>query len=134
MSTTTMQINYNKAVFANNGEWTYESVGLLKEHVKGMSIKFTKNNLAGSKRVTIIATPKKGDPITFSCTKPLSEIVRKALETKDQLTVLGTLLNCDVKVDSEDSNKYFIFQPEGTLLEGLQVTDSVIENFEDVAF
>jgi len=134
MSTTTTQISYNKAVFSNNGEFTYESVGQLKEHVKGMSIKFTKNNLAGTKRVTIIATPKKGEPITFSCTKPLSEVVRKALENKTQLEVLGALLNCDVKVDSQDNTKYFIFQAEGSQLEGLMVTDSVISNYEDVAF
>lgn len=134
MSTTTT-IQYNKAVFSNEGEWSWEDAGKFSQHVKGMSIKFTKNNLAGSKRVTVIATPKKGDPITFSCTKPLSEIIRKVIaDGAKQTDVLGTLLNYDLKVDANDDSKYFIFQPQGALLEGLTVTDAVIDNFEDAAF
>lgn len=130
-----MQIQYNKAVFSNNGEWNWESVGKFSQHVKGMSIKFTKQNLAGTKRVTVIATPKGGEAITFSCTEPLSAIIRKVIAGgAKQLDVLGTLLNYDLKVDTKNPNRYFIFQPEGALLEGLVVTDEVVTNFEDVAF
>lgn len=130
-----MQVQYNKAVFSNNGEWIWENAGKFSQHVKGMSIKFTKKNLAGTKRVTVIATPKKGDPITFSCTEPLSAIIRKVIAGgAKQVDVLGTLLNYDLQVDANDSSRYFIFQPAGDLLEGLQVTDDVIDNFEDSVF
>jgi hypothetical protein len=132
------KISYNKAVFADQGEFTYQDAGKFSEHVIGMTIKFTKKNLAGDKRVTIIATPKDGEPITFSCTKPLSKTVREVIASgAKQTDVLGTLLNYDLKVDEEDNNKYFIFAPNnggGEMLEGLTVTKKVVAEYEDAAF
>ena len=132
------KISYNKTQFTEQGDFNYESVGNFSEHVLGMSIKFTKKNLAGENRVTIIATPKDGEPINFSCTKPLSKTVREVLaKGVKQTEVLGTLLNYDVKVDKDDESRYFIFAPNnggGEMLESLAVTKKVVADFEDAAF
>ena len=131
---TTKTIQFQDTVFSNTSEWNWEKVGKLKEHVKGWSLRFTKNNLANKEKcLTIIGTPKDGTPKNIYCTKPLSNKVREAIAGgMKPLEALGVLLNYDLQMN--DEGRTFVFQPQGSQMEELNVTSEVINNYEDVTF
>jgi hypothetical protein len=133
-----MAIKFNEAVFtATTSEWNYSSEGTLASNCKGYAIKFTKKNLASDKRVTLILT-KGNKRFTLSCSAPLSKLVRKALATKEQNEVLGSLMQLEIMADNDDSSKYFLCQPQGDgeMLPEFKVDELVKANvsYEDVLF
>lgn len=135
-----MAIKFNKAVYSttSNEDFNYESVGTLASNCKGYSLKFSKRNLASDKRVTLLMKDKAGVDFTLSCSAPLSKLVRKALTTQDQKTVLSSLLNLDIMQDKDDATRYFLCQPQGDgeMLPTFKVDElaKVNASFEDVMF
>ena len=133
-----MAIKFNEAVFSETtSEWNYSSEGTLAVNCKGYTVKFSKRNLAGDKRVTLLLS-KGNKKFTLSCSAPLSKIVRKALTTKTQNEVLGGLMQLEIMVNDEDSTKYFLCQPQGDgeMLPEFKVDELVKANvsYEDVMF
>lgn len=114
------------AVFSSKaGATTFSEVGTFAKHAKGMTIKFTKANLASTKLVTMLLTNKAGEVFRLSCTTPLSEMVRKALaKGKEHKEVLSALLPLTIIVDDENPEKYFLSAPgDGTGLPAFEVSD-----------
>jgi hypothetical protein len=114
------------AVFTSEaGATTFSEVGTFAKHAKGMTVKFSKKNLASTKKVTLLLTDKKGDIFRLSCTSPLSEIVRKALaKGKEHKEILSALLPLTIIVDDENPEKYFLSAPgDGTGLPAFSVSD-----------
>lgn len=123
-----MAFKFNKAVFSTQTEWNYETIGVLKDIIKGRKIKFIKKNLKTDKRVTLLISDKTGsydNADILSCTVPLSKVVRKALESKSQKEVLEALVKLQVQQDTENPEKYFLFQPQGDgeMLPGFSVDE-----------
>ena len=119
--------NLNSAVFTATTEYTYETVGTLAQICKGMKLNFTKNNLAGDKRVALIATDKDGATKIVPCSSPLSKIVRSALATKTQREVLIALTKLSIQADKNDASKYFLMQPAGVQAESFLVEELATE-------
>ena len=111
-----------KVEYQNSGEFNFENVGTVASNYKGMSLRFTKNNLASTKRVTLIAKDKDGEEWLLPCSTPLSGMIRKALSRgkspKEVLTIV-TKLN----VYTDEDGKYFVFQPQGDAAEEFFVDD-----------
>ena len=116
-----MALNFKKVEYQGVGEFNYEDMGTVASNFKGHSLRFTKRNLANTeKRVTLIA--KKGDnEYTLPCSKPLSAVVRKALDTgKSHKEVLSIITKLNV-YQSDDGERYFVMQPQGEQLEAFNI-------------
>lgn len=108
-----MAVKFNEAQFSEQtSEWNYSSQGTLATNCKGYLVKFTKRNLASDKRVTLILS-KGTKRFTLSCSAPLSVLVRKALQTKEQNEVLASLMQLAIMVCDDDESRYFLCQPQG---------------------
>jgi hypothetical protein len=118
-----MNFKLNVAKFNSNGEFNYTEIGTLAQVGKGMSIKFTKPNLASDKRVTLILTDKNDVSHTLPCSAPLSNVIRKALKTESRKAVLGALTKLTVMQDNDDEEKYFLMQPAGQGEESILISD-----------
>jgi len=119
-----MALNFKQVEYQGVGEFNYEDMGTVASNFKGHSLRFTKRNLANAeKRVTLIA--KKGDKeFILPCSKPLSAVVRKALDNgKSHKEVLSILTKLNV-YQSEDGERYFVMQPQGEQLEAFNI-DSI---------
>lgn len=111
-------LKFNKAVYsAPTNDWNFENAGSLAKNAKGRKLKFTKRNLAGDTRVTILISDKNGgfeNAETLVCSKPLSTIIRKSLKDgKTQAEVLAACCKLDILVDQDDPTRYFLCQPQG---------------------
>lgn len=136
---TKTKFQFTKAVFSGSSpeDWGWEIVGTLKDLTKGQFLKFTKRNLASTKRVTILISDDKedfSDAYKISCTEPLSVIVRQAIkDKKTHKQVMAVLLGLDVQASLEDPEKYFLFSPQGDgeMLEAIASTTKV-SDWEDL--
>lgn len=115
-------LQMKKVEYQNSGEFNFENVGSVASNYKGMSLRFTKNNLSSTKRVTLIAKDKKGEEFLLPCSTPLSGMIRKALSGgKSQREVLAIITKLDIYTDED--GKYFVFQPQGDAAEEFMVDD-----------
>lgn len=111
-----------KVEYQNSGEFNFENVGSVASNYKGMSLRFTKKNLASDRRVTLIAKDKDGKEWLLPCSEPLSGMIRKALSGgKSQRELLSIITKLDIYTDED--GKYFVFQPEGDAAEEFMVDD-----------
>ena len=116
------KLQMRKVEYQSSGEFNYESVGTVANNFKGYRLRFTKANLASTKRVTLIAKDKDGEEWILPCTAPLSGQIRKALNNgKSQKEILAAVAKLDIMQDDED--KYFVFQPQGEQQEEFLVED-----------
>jgi len=126
-----MAFKLNATVFGSEvGEWKYQSEGTLRKICKGLTLTFTKKNLAKIvnsegkyNRVNIIATDKKDNQFNVPCSEPLSKQIRNVLKTHDRNTVMATLLDFEIQSEIEKPEKYFLMNPQGEKLEGMLVED-----------
>ena len=122
------QFKFTKSEFSSTGtaDWNYETVGVFKKipAMKGKKVTFTKKNLKGLSRVTLQIFPKKYDTLAdaiaddavekLSCTKPLSETVRKTLEKgASQKKMLQWLLSLEIQQNIDNPELYFLFSEKG---------------------
>lgn len=108
----------------------------------GRFIKFSKRNLRGDKRVTILMSDDQKDfsnaEIIF-CQKPLSESIRKALNGGTaQKVVLSNLLNLTIDAKFDDKGELvsaFLRLPsdgDGEMLESFSADDLAQESYENL--
>ena len=115
-------LQMKKVEYQGTGDFNFENAGSVASNYKGMSLRFTKKNLASDKRVTLIAKDKTGEEFLLPCSEPLSGIIRKALSGgKSQRELLAVITKLDVYV--REDGRYFVFQPEGDAAEEFAVDD-----------
>lgn len=108
----------------------------------GRFIKFTKRNLRGDKRVVILMADDSNDwsdAESITCQKPLSDAIRKALNSgTSQKVVLSNLLNLtiDAKFDEEGRiEQAFLRLPsdgDGEMLESFSAAELTEESYENL--
>jgi hypothetical protein len=108
----------------------------------GRFIKFTRKNLRGDKRVTILMSDDQKDfsnAEMITCQKPLSELIRTALANKTpQKVVLSNLLNLtiDAKFDEDGQlvSAFLRLPSDGDveMLESFSAEDLAQESYENL--
>lgn len=143
-----MAFQFSKSTFApsTQEDWGYDLVGIFGKlpAMKGKKVQFTKKNLKSDSRVTLQIFPKKYNTLkdaieddaveSLVCTVPLSKMIRAGLaKGVAHNKMMSYLLTLEVQVDSEDSDKYFLFSEKG---DGEQLPAYLVDdlNKEKVTF
>lgn len=138
-----VKLIFNKAVLKQREDWRYEDAGTFAENIGDTyRVKFSKANLAGKARVTILLSETgnyEQDGELLYCTVALSEWIRNAVTKMSQEDVMCHLLKLSILVDKEDRSKYFLAMPRkegaGNMLPDFQVEElkahKPVQKFED---
>lgn len=138
-----VKLIFNKAVLKQREDWRYEDAGTFAENIGDTyRVKFSKANLAGKSRVTILLSETgnyEQDGELLYCTVALSEWIRGAVTRMSQEDVMCHLLKLSILVDKDDRSKYFLAMPRkegaGNMLPDFQVDELKAhqprEKFED---